>query len=80
MVEESGIQISEGAVVLDAVEEEPLLAAIEVNEVLTSNLVSRQETVEPKVESIVEEKVLVAEQIVRVEPTIELVSKPENTD
>ena len=78
VVEQSGIQISEGAVVLDAVEEEPLLAAVEVNEVPASNLVSRQETVEPKVESIVEEKVLVAEQIVRVEPTIELVSKPEN--
>ncbi len=66
--------------ILDAVEDEPLLTAVEVDDEPIRNLVSRQETVEPKVEAIGEEKLLVAEQIVRVEPTIELVSEPANEE
>ncbi len=71
---------SSGNDILDAVEDEPLLTAVEVDNEPIQNLVSRQETVEPKVEAIVEEKLLVAEQIVRVEPTIELVSEPVNEE
>ena len=66
--------------ILDAVEDEPLLTAVEVDDEPIRNLVSRKETVEPKVEAIGEEKLLVAEQIVRVEPTIELVSEPVNEE
>ena len=63
--------------ILDAVEDEPLLSAVEVTEEPIPNFVSHQETVEPKVESIGQEKLLVAEQVIRVEPTVELVSEPE---
>ena len=57
---ESGIKMPEDDL-LDAVEEEPLLAAVRVNEAPVSNLASHQETVQPKVEAIdiEEEKVLV---------------------
>lgn len=63
--------------ILDAVEDEPFLSAVEVTEEPIPNFVSHQETVEPKVESIGQEKLLVAEQVIRVEPTVELVSEPE---
>ena len=78
---ESGIKMPEDDL-LDAVEEEPLLAAVRVNEAPVGNLASHQETVQPKVEAIdtEEEKVLVAEQIVRVEPTIELISDSESEE
>ena len=78
---ESGIKMPEDDL-LDAVEEEPLLAAVRVNEAPVNNLASHQETVQPKVEAIdtEEEKVLVAEQIVRVEPTIELISDSESEE
>ncbi|MEC8979069.1 MAG: hypothetical protein VX433_03140 [Candidatus Thermoplasmatota archaeon] len=78
---ESGIKMPEDDL-LDAVEEEPLLAAVRVNEAPVGNLASHQETVQPKVEAIdtEEEKVLVAEQIVRVEPTVELISDSESEE
>ena len=78
---ESGIKMPEDDL-LDAVEEEPLLAAVRVNEAPVNNLASHQETVQPKVEAIdiEEEKVLVAEQIVRVEPTVELISDSEGEE
>ena len=78
---ESGIKMPEDDL-LDAVEEEPLLAAVRVNEAPVSNLASHQETVQPKVEAIdiEEEKVLVAEHIVRVEPTVELISDSEGEE
>ena len=78
---ESGIKMPEDDV-LDAVEEEPLLTAVKVNETPIRNLASHQDTVQPKVEAIdiEEEKVLVAEQIIRVEPTVELVSELEDEE
>ncbi len=78
---ESSIKMPEDDL-LDAVEEEPLLAAVRVNEAPVNNLASHQETVQPKVEAIdiEEEKVLVAEQIVRVEPTVELISDSEGEE